>query len=586
MARESEWVGALMLISEDYRGLNRQLHAENPTFGNDNFGWSNYALNVAQNNGYTDILDYGCGKGRLGKLLGENGLTVQEYDPAIEGKEALPQSADFVVCTDVLEHIEPVHINAVLKHLREVTKKRLFLTIFTAPANKNLPDGRNAHILIKDGLWWRKKLLEHFQILLWEERGSVIAAELVAKKHTGMIRPVARRNMSPQMLSYFSSIREQINSASDAFEQIHTIRMWEGLDDEPADLQGACDILQHLDDIDISLSGVAQNAMKCAFVSVKVSDLITEWDWKRIIEKRFRIGQWERTGDHILMVGAPMVSVQGIVAVGAVNPEDRWEQVEAATKRVQGRIEVAPAHERVAILACYGPSLADTIDVLKEEAAKPNVDVVSVSGAHDFLLKHGIVPRYHVECDPRLHKADNIDKPHPDVEYLIASVCHPGYFDKLGDANVKLWHVSTTEHNRRLMDNGENPKHAISGGGSVGLRSIPLLYAMGYRSLHIHAMDCSFKSDGETVMQWAGKHAGKKQDVCDVLCDGVVYISSPILLTYATNFFESIQKVSDLDVRLYGKGLLQAMAQYYQGQDVEFMNRVEQAQPEDESQAA
>jgi hypothetical protein len=559
-----------MLISEDYRQLNKQLHADNPIYGNDNFGWSKYAKDLAEQNGYKTVLDYGCGKGRLKAEFASNeAITVSEYDPAIEGKDAEPEPAELVTCLDVLEHIEPVHLNAVLRDLRRVTQKRLFVSIFTQPAEKTLSDGRNAHLLVKPGVWWRAKLLEYFQVLLWEERGPVIAAELVAKKHMGTIKARSRRQMTPHMQAYLNNIRDQINGASDTFSQIATTRMFEGIDDHPADLQGACDIVEHLDDIDAALAQVASLSLKCTFCAVKVTDLHTEYDWKRVIERRFRVGQWDSGHGRLLAVGSPTLHVQGIVAVGAVASDDRWENVKAATQRIAKRVDVAPqVHGRTAIVACYGPSLAETIDALKEEAAKPDVDVISVSGAHDFLISHGIVPRYHIECDPRPHKALNIDASHPGVEYLIASVCHEDYFNRLGeDANIRLWHVSTQEHVMRLITElKEDPKHIISGGGSVGLRSIPLLYAMGYRNLFIFAMDCSFKTDGETVHQWAGKHAGKRQDLCEVKCDEEVFISSPVLLTYATNFFETIQKVTDLNIRLYGNGLLQAMSRYYMGQ--------------------
>lgn len=589
-----------MLISKEYRALNKQLHAENPSFGNDNFGWSKYALDLAEKNGYQTVLDYGAGKGRLAKLFAEHGRVVQEYDPAIEGKDAAPEPAELVTCTDVLEHIEPEHINAVLRDLRRVTQKRLFLTIYTKPAGKTLPDGRNAHILQKPGSWWHKKLIEHFQILIWEERGAVIAAELVAKKHTGMIRPKERRPMTPEVMAYLGNIRDQINAASDAFSQITTMRMWEGIDDEPADLQGAYDVIHHLDDVDSALRLLAQNSLKCTFCAVRISDRHSEWDWKRLFERRFRIAQWQIVEDNILVIGSPMVNVQGVCAVGAVGTDERWGQVEVASKRIKARIEPAAPHGRTAILACYGPSLVDTIESIKEAARDPNTDVISVSGAHDFLLSHGVVPKYHVECDPRPHKSDNLEKPHPDVTYLVASVCHERYFEKLEGADIRLWHVSTADHIVKLLqDMGENPKHVISGGGSVGLRSIPLLYALGYRTLHIHAMDCSFKVDEDTkrivqensalgkltnpedlgASQWAGKHAGKKQDMAAVRCDEDIYISSPVLLTYATNFFETVQKVSDLNVRLYGDGLLQATCRYYERQELALMERIEQGEP-------
>lgn len=562
------------LISEEYRQLNKQLHQDRPDYGDDKSQWSGYALNLTRSNGYNSVLDYGCGKGKLAKVFAEAGITVAEYDPAIEGKDGDPQPAELVTCCDVLEHIEPVHLNAVLRHLKELTQKRLFAVISCRPAGKTLADGRNAHLIVKPGSWWREKLADYFQVLTWEERGSVAACELVAKKHMGRLKPKARRAMTPDMTNFMIGIRDQVNAASDAFSQLSNMRMWEGFDDRPADLQGACDVLEHMNDIDEALAEFARNSLKCSFVAIKTNDLITEWDWKRVIEKRIRVAQWQKEGEHLIGIGAPGITVQGICAVGAVGDDDRWRNVEASLARITKRIETADKHDRVAVVACYGPSLLETIDTLKASYESGEVDVVSVSGSHDLLLSHGIVPKYHIECDPRPHKALNIDQSRPDVIYMVASVCHPEYFDKLGDADIRLWHVSTAEHVMRLIGEAkENPRHIISGGGSVGLRSIPLLYALGYREMHMFGLDCSFKSDGETVQQWAGKHAGKRQDVCEVLCDQELFISSPVLLTYATNFFETIQKVTDLNVRLYGRGLLQAMCKYYMSQGA--MERVD-----------
>lgn len=554
------------VISEAYRDLNRQLHAENPNFGRDHFGWSRYARDLIEGNGYGAVLDYGCGKGELKRKLADlSGVEIREYDPAIEGKEAAPKPAELVVCTDVLEHIEPQNLNAVLRDLRRVTQRRLFATIFLKASGKTLADGRNAHLIQKPGAWWREKLLEHFQVLAWEERGAVVACELVAKGHTGKIKPRGRRRFTPEMRAFLGDIRSKINASSDAFSQVGELRMWEGVGDEPADLTAACDILEHLDDIDAALADLARCSQKCAFVGAKTTPLVTAWDWRRALEKRFRFATWQEIEGRVMMIGAPAISVQGVTAVGAVASDDRWSHVEAACSRVSDRIRLSDPHGRTAVVACYGPSLIDTIDQLRELAGRDDVDLISVSGAHDFLIERGIVPDYHVECDPRPHKALNLERSHGGVIYLIASVCHQDYFDRLGEADIRLWHVSTQDHVLRLIhDLGEDPKHVISGGGSVGLRSIPLLYAMGYRAMSFFGMDCSFADDGEA--QWAGKHAGKRQDVVDVDCGGRIFKSSPVLLTYATNFFETVQKVSDLDVRLYGDGLLQGMTRYYQDQ--------------------
>lgn len=105
----------------------------------------------------TDILDYGCGKRTLEEALG---FPIANYDPAIPGLDEAPQPADIVSCTDVLEHIEPDCLPAVLSDIRRVTKRAVFLTIATRPAKKFLADGRNAHLIQQPARWWVEQLWE------------------------------------------------------------------------------------------------------------------------------------------------------------------------------------------------------------------------------------------------------------------------------------------------------------------------------------------------------------------------------------------------------------------------------------------
>jgi SAM-dependent methyltransferase len=551
-----------MLISDAYREQNRLLHEQRDDYGRSGQQWAPYIYRLMEEEGFATVLDWGCGKGTLAAALAPKGKTIAEYDPAIPGKDATPEPAELVVCTDVLEHIEPVHVNAVIRELRRVTKRKLFLNIATRPAAKTLPDGRNAHLIVQDADWWRAKLASQFDIHTWQERPGMVYGEATPK---GAFRkPTKRRKMTPEMAAQLEFWKKEINTYADAFSRIDTVAMWESVDDQPADLQVAVRILEHVPDISKALADLGRLARKGVIICLELDERRDADWWKRLLEKRFRFAQWQVENGHVLMIGAPMVNVQGVTAIGAVDSDKRWEQVVAATKRITKRIEPAPAHAKRAIIACYGPSLKDDIESLRAAAAEPDTVVVSVSGSHDFLIERGIVPNYHVECDPRPHKADNIAKGHPGVQYLLASTVHEVLFDKLRGHDIRLWHVSTPEHAVRLVvEIGEQKEHVISGGGSVGLRSIPLLYAMGYRALSIYAMDCSFADEGK--QQWAGKHAGKRQDLCQVDCHGRIFVSSPVLMTYATNFFEMVQKVEDLDVRLYGDGLLQAMARYYMG---------------------
>jgi len=577
-----------MLISEAYRDLNARLHAEEPFYGTSSKLWAGYVDKLAREELYGSILDYGCGKGILARELSPRGFNVSEYDPAIPGKDQKPDPAELVVCTDVLEHIEPDKINAVLRDLKRVTQCKLFFNIATRESKKTLADGRNAHLLVRDKNWWADKLGKFFYIVVWEVRPDHIYGEALpitdeikklseGRKRQGKNFQAKRRPLTPEWARQFEEIKAQNNKYSDASSKIETIRMWEGVEDEQADMHVACNILEHLTypEVDEALAEMARLSRVAVMITAKLDPVRNHSYWRRVFEKRYRIASDHILNDHVMLVGAPMVGVQGVTATGAVGAVDRWKNIEAATKRFKTRIDVKPAHHKRALIACYGPSLKDNIAQLKMHAFEPHVTVISVSGAHDFLIENGIIPHYHVECDPRAHKADNINAGHRAVEYLLASVCHPVLFDKLEGFPVKLWHVSAQEHTIPLIDKlGEIGDHVISGGGSVGLRSIPLLYAMGYREFSIFGMDCSFKVEGEDVQQWAGKHAGKRQEVCQVDCNGRAFAASPILMTYATGFFEQLQKMDDCSFRLYGDGLLQDMSRYYMGQ-TDFMQRVE-----------
>ena len=156
-----------MLISDEYRALNAQMHQERADYGSFGHQWAQHvaalAMDLMEETGSPPtILDYGCGKSTLKGALPE--FDVREYDPAIPGKDAKPEPADIVVCTDVLEHIEPDALGYVLLHLQNRTERLLFFSIATQSAQKTLADGRNAHLIVQPAGFWVTTLANHFVI--------------------------------------------------------------------------------------------------------------------------------------------------------------------------------------------------------------------------------------------------------------------------------------------------------------------------------------------------------------------------------------------------------------------------------------
>jgi len=161
------------MISEHYREQNRQLHAQLDNYGAGSARYLGDILYLCEVGRHKTILDYGCGKGTLVRAMKEEGLDAKGYDPAVDEYLDRPGPADLVVCTDVLEHVEPEHLDAVLDDLAALTRKVLFVIVSTVPAKKTLPDGRNAHLSLKSSDEWRGDLEKRFRVAMMrvKERG-------------------------------------------------------------------------------------------------------------------------------------------------------------------------------------------------------------------------------------------------------------------------------------------------------------------------------------------------------------------------------------------------------------------------------
>lgn len=152
-----------MFISDNYLAEQVRLH-ERGGYGIHGERWLTHIADTAIMVGAKSILDYGCGAGGLGRYIRALGGEIQEYDPAIEGKNNRPEPADLVVCTDVLEHIEPHLLDDVIEDLWWLTDIALFVSISTRPAGKTLSDGHNAHLIIEGANWWRPTLEKRFRV--------------------------------------------------------------------------------------------------------------------------------------------------------------------------------------------------------------------------------------------------------------------------------------------------------------------------------------------------------------------------------------------------------------------------------------
>lgn len=178
-------------ISPEYLAIQREMH-KNPVYGVSSAKHAPRvfmaAAQILRKFGKCDVLDYGCGKQKLREAIEASfpaikGMRLIGYDPSISGLDKEPAKADLTICSDVMEHIEPQCVDTVIKHIFDLTEHVAIFNIYLQEAKKMLPDGRNAHICIRDKDWWLSFLKKYFVI---------IEQESTPKELLAVVQPIPR----------------------------------------------------------------------------------------------------------------------------------------------------------------------------------------------------------------------------------------------------------------------------------------------------------------------------------------------------------------------------------------------------------
>lgn len=151
------------------------------------------------------LIDYGSGTGRATLWFAKKGLNAVGVDHVAAANESAPivfeaclwslpsalQPSDYTFCCDVMEHIPPERVDAVLDQIARRTKKGGWFRIATRPDGfgpKLL--GEPLHLTVQPASWWEKKLGQWFEnVELVQETAAVCVFSVGAGSTSDPGRP-------------------------------------------------------------------------------------------------------------------------------------------------------------------------------------------------------------------------------------------------------------------------------------------------------------------------------------------------------------------------------------------------------------
>lgn len=206
-----------------------------------------------------------------------------------------------------------------------------------------------------------------------------------------------------------------------------------------------------------------------------------------------------------------------------------------------------PAHDRVAIICGSGPSLADSVDEIRDLVG----DIFALNGAAKYLFDMARTPDFQVILDPQPKTADLVG---PAFTHLFASQVDPNCFARAPDAT--LWHLAIEGDLDELLPTDSHvgePYTVIGAASSVGTTALVIAYALGYRTIHCYGLDSSHVG--------ADTHAFRQpmndgEPMCSVTFNGKDYRTSLTMKLQAERFPVVARQLVDCEIHVHGSGLL------------------------------
>lgn len=237
-----------------------------------------------------------------------------------------------------------------------------------------------------------------------------------------------------------------------------------------------------------------------------------------------------------------MVAPQTVPIESLFNQAGRIPHAEIMRRSVSVLSMPIPSAARLAnryrgklIIAGGGPSLAETLpDIRRQLRVSKATKIAGVNKTHDWLLSKGLKPDFGILIDPKPWVA-NYMTPTRGVRYFLGAKVDPATWERFrGHPEVYHWHPLELEGEKAAIAHGTDWM-AIPGQSTVGLRSIPFGYALGFRKFELHGLDCNKRGyDNHAYQKFTTEDRLKFNPEAD-LGHQIFYVKSEL---YGTRFYE------------------------------------------------
>lgn len=259
--------------------------------------------------------------------------------------------------------------------------------------------------------------------------------------------------------------------------------------------------------------------------------------------------------------GAPLMSP--VQVVGNLNNSESvmLEQFRQNLKRDLPWFSGGKHQNDTALIVGGGPSLADTLPKLRMRHGRGGY-IFALNNTHDWLIERGIVPDYHVMLDSRQQNVQFVQHPHKDVHYLISAFCHPDVFEVLKGYKVTLWMSDMDGVMPMVQAIEDKPVCLVGGGATVGLKTMPMTYLMGFRKMHLFGFDSSYRGDANHAYT---QPMNDKESRIEVFANGRKFTCAPWMAKQAHEWQQWARKLTALGVEIWvhGDGLIPWIAQQH-----------------------